>query len=785
MRIKVVFSIILLFFQLNLIYSQVKVKLYQTIRGVVVDRETQTTIPGVNIIVLNTNPQKGTVSDENGVFRLENVEVGRQSIQFSSIGYKTQTFDNIVVISAKETVLKIELEESVTTIDEVVVKANGRKDQAINKMATISARSFTVDETSRYPGSYGDPARMAANYAGVMSVRDNRNDIVIRGNSSTGLLWRLDGIEIPNPNHFAASGSTGGPITILNNNLLTNSDFLTGAFPAEYGNALAGVFDLKMRTGNNEKREYWLELGYNGLEFGTEGPFSKNNKASYLFTYRYSMVDILDLLGAEVETTKYQDLTFKLNFPTTKGKWTFLGVGGSSYIEMFDSNDEQNEWSFDNWGEDLSNGSKIGAVALSYLHFLSTNTRVQSSLSLQGSEVTTKIDTFTVDFPTPYVWAGEKSSEVKASFTTQLNAKLNARNNLSIGFIIDRYYISFADSSASNGSYDIDTDIQNQFGLYQLYTQLKHEFTDNKEFYIGLHGQFLDLNNSYSVEPRMGFNWDINDKNSFKIGYGLHSQMQLRAVYFAQSRLSSGEYLTTNKNLDFSKSHQFVIGYDHLFSENLRLKFETYYQYLYDIPVKETLPQYSVLNYGAEYFIERIDSLVNKGTGENYGVELTLERFFNNNFYFLITTSLYNSTYTGYDKVKRNTAFNGNFAINALAGYEFRIYTNNVLSLGLRTSWAGGRPYVPFDVEESINQGKEVLDWDNAYEVRPSDYFRINLRIGYKRNKRKFSIEYAMDLQYRTNYTSVYERRIDPTTGKITYNYEMALYPMALWRIQF
>ncbi len=779
------FSFVLLIISCTYTSAQTKPKLTQTIRGVVIDKETQVPIPGVNIVVVNSDPQKGTVTNENGLFRLENVEIGRQALQVSSVGYKTQSFDNIVLVSAKETVMRIELEESVTSLDEVVVKANVPKDQAINKMATISARSFTVDETSRYPGSYGDPARMAANYAGVMSVRDNRNDIVIRGNSSTGLLWRLDGVEIPNPNHFAASGTTGGPITILNNNLLTNSDFLTGAFPAEYGNALAGVFDLKMRTGNNEKREYWLELGYNGLEFGTEGPFSSNNKASYLVAYRYSMVDILDLLGAEVETTKYQDLTVKLNFPTSKGRWTLLGVGGTSYIEMFDSNDKQGDWTFDEWGEDLSNGSQIGAISLTNLQFLTSNTRIQTSVSLQGSEVTTKIDTFDLANQTPFLWAGEKSSEVKASIGSQLNSKLNSKNNLSLGFILDRYYISFADSSISNGIYDIDTDISDQFNLYQLYTQLKHQFTDDIELYLGLHGQFLDLNNTYAIEPRFGFSWDVNEKNTIKLGYGLHAQMQLRAVYFAQSKLTTGEYITTNKNLDFSKSHQIVLGYDHLFSESLRFKFETYYQYLYDIPVKQTLPQYSVLNFGAEYFIERIDSLENKGTGENYGVELTLERFLKNDFYFLITASLYNSTYTGYDKIERNTAFNGQFAFNALAGYEIRVYTNNVITLGLRTSYAGGRPYVPFDVDETLAQKQEVLDWDNAYTLRPSDYFRVNLRVGYKRNRKKFSIEYAMDLQYRTNYTSVYERRIDPTNGKVYNNYEMALYPMALWRIQF
>lgn len=781
----IIISLTLIFLSFNVAYPQTRQKLTQTIRGEVVDKETQMPLPGVNIIVVNSNPQKGTVTDENGKFRLEEVEIGRQAVQVSSVGYKTQSFDNIVLVSAKETILRIELEEAVTSIDEVVVKANARKDQAINKMASISARSFTVDETSRYPGSYGDPARMAANYAGVMSVRDNRNDIVIRGNSSTGLLWRLDGVEIPNPNHFAASGTTGGPITILNNNLLTNSDFLTGAFPAEYGNALAGVFDLKMRNGNNEKREYWLELGYNGLEFGTEGPFSNNHKASYLFAYRYSMVDIFDLLGAEVETTKYQDLTLKLNFPYSKGRWTLLGIGGSSYIEMFDSNDDQKDWTFDNWGEDISNGSKIGALSLTNLHFLTANTRVQTALSLQGSEVTTEIDTFDLANQNPFLWAGEKSTEIKASLGSQLNTKLGSKDNLSIGFIIDHYFNSFADSSISNGIYDVDTDIEDQYNLYQLYTQLKHKFTDDKEIYLGFHGQFLDLNNSYAIEPRLGFTWNLNDKNSIKFGYGLHAQMQLRAIYFAQTKLNSGEYITTNKALDFSKSHQVVIGYDHLFSDNLRFKFESYYQYLYDIPVNTTIPQYSVLNYGAEYFIERLDSLVNKGTGENYGIELTLERFLKNDFYFLITASLYNSSYTGYDGIKRNTAFNGQFAFNALAGYELRIYTNNVLTFGLRTSYAGGRPYVPFDVNESLAQAKEVLDWDNAYELRPNDYFRVNLRIGYKRNRKKFSIEYAMDLQYRTNYTSIYERRIDYTNGKIYENYEMALYPMALWRIQF
>jgi len=779
------FTILLIFIFGNKSNLLSQENITQTIRGTVVDKETQTPLPGVNLVITNLQPQKGTISNEEGHFRFEDAPVGRISLQASYVGYQTQIIDNLYLFSAKETILKIEMEESVTSIEEVVVKANNRKDQPINKMATISARSFTVEETSRYPGSYGDPARMAANYAGVMSVRDNRNDIIIRGNSSIGLLWKLDGVEIPNPNHFAASGTTGGPITILNNNLLTNSDFLTGAFPAEYGNALAGVFDLKMRTGNNEKREYWAEFGYNGLEFGAEGPFTKKSNASYLVTYRYSLVDIIDLLGGVVETTKYQDLTLKLNFPTKNGRLSFFGIGGTSYIEMFDSNDEREDWSFKSWGEDISNGSDIGATALSYLHFFSTNTRLNTAISVYGSQVKTKIDTFSINHLQPSRWAGEKSQEIKISLNSELTSKINAKNTFSAGIKIDRFLVDLNDSSMVEGQFRVDTDVSDAFNLYQGFAQIKHKFTDDIELYMGIHSQLLDLNQSFSVEPRVGFNWAINEKNAINFGYGLHSQTQLRMIYFTRTKLDDGSIAYTNKDLDFSKSSQIIAGYDYLINDNLRLKLEAYYQYLYDIPVKSSHPQYSVLNYGAEYFIERVDSLTNEGTGKNYGIELTLERFLKNRFYYLITASLYESKYRGYDGIERNTAFNGNFALNILGGYEIPIRKYNAFTLGLRTTYAGGRPYVPYNVEETVLQGKEVLNWDEAYTVRQKDYFRVSLRIGFKRNKPKFSVEYSMDLQYRTNYTSIYDHRIDPLTGKIYHNDEMGLYPMANWKINF
>ena len=767
----------------------------QTIRGTIVDKQTQTTLAGATVILLKfdglqATTQIGTVTDENGNFRLESISIGRQGIRVSYIGYNTITLKNLLLSSGKELILKIELEEKVITTQEIIVKAYSNKAQPINKMATVSARSFTVEETNRYAASYGDPARMVANYAGVMSTSNNRNDIVIRGNSPMGLLWRLDGIEILNPSHFAALGTTGGPITILNSNLLTNSDFFTGAFPAEYGNTLAGVFDLKMRSGNNEKREHWAQIGWNGLEFGAEGPFSAKSKASYLITYRYSLLHIINAVGIDVGTVpEYQDLTFKINTQKTKyGKFILFGIGGLSHIDMFDIDKDREDWTYENSGENLSNGSDIGFLGLSHLYFLNKKTRLKTNLSILGSRVSTKIDTFSFSNITPFTWAGEESSEVKYSFSTHLKKKFNAKNNISAGFIFDIYNINYADSIYKQGKYRKDTDIKENMSLIQSYVQWQHKFTDNFLANTGVHYQQLTYNNTFAVEPRLGLKWNIVENQSISLGFGMHSQVQPRMLYFVQTPLPGNTYIETNNELDFTRSNQAVLGYDYLFNENLRLKFEVYYQSLYDIPVQQKKPAYSLINTGADYFIQREDSLINQGTGENYGIELTFEKFFSNNYYFLITTSLFESKYKGYDNIERNTAFNGNYVVNILGGYEFKIGAHGLMSFGLKATWAGGKPYIPFDVEETLAKGEGILDWDKAYQTKRNDYKRINLRIGLKRNRPKFNIEYAVDLQYgtkSTSFTDIYPERIDVSTGKIKKYYKTGFIPMMTWRIQF
>ena len=780
-------SILLIFTQGQFFAQQMPL---QSVRGTIVDKTSQSPLPGANVTILTTDPVLGASTDKEGKFLIPTVPTGRHRIQISFVGYGTITLDNQMVTAGKEMVLDIKMEEIPILGQEVEIIAKQRKDQPVNPMALISARSFTVDETSRYAGSYGDPARMAANYAGVVSTRDNRNDIIVRGNSPYSMKYRIDGMEILNPNHFGATGTTGGPITILNTNLLANSDFLTGAFPAEYGNALSGIFDIHLRNGNTNRREYWAELSFNGLEFGLEGPFKKGNNSSYLAAYRYSFTSLLEALGVKLkESAGYQDLSFRLHFPTQKaGVFSVTALGGISSIKLKESDRGANEWLFNSHGEDLLTSSRLASLGLSHIYFVNENTRIQSFLSFMTTGIETTIDTFDLtSVAKPFHWAGEKSEENKASASVQLTKKFNSRNNLDAGIRYDMYFVSYTDSQYVHNRYIYFTEADQNMGLFSAYAGFQHRFGSKVSSTFGGHLQYFTLNNSYALEPRLSLKWDLTPVSSLSGGFGLHSQMVPSMMYFTQAQISESQYIRTNLDLDFMRSIHAVMGYDYLIREYLRFKAEAFYQHLYDIPVKESIPQYSVLNEGIDYYILRYDSLVSRGSGCNYGLDMTLERFLHRNYYFLFTASLYRSFYRGIDEVKRTTAFDNRYVFNAVGGYElpFGRLKNQFFVLGLRATWTGGRPYLPFDREKTVAAGEVVYDWENAYRARFDDYIRGSLRIGYRRNVTHANIMLLIDLQYRSNYINIDLYRIDVKTGEIVKGFSMGFYPMATWRIQF
>jgi len=419
----------------------------QTVRGTVVDAFTGSPVIGATIQVAGSIPLINSITNESGEFVFANIQPGRWSFTASTVGYKSQSVNNIMVISGKETILGFKLEEKVTHLADVVISHSQSKERPLNETALLSARSFSVEETERFAGSLGDPARMVSNFAGVVVSNDSRNDIIIRGNSPSGLLWRIEGVDVPNPNHFGSQGSTGGPVSMLNNNLLANSDFLTGAFPSEYGNALSGVFDLNLRSGNKEKYEFTGQVGFNGFEAAAEGPIKLGKNApngSFIVDYRYSTMQLVSKLGINIGTgtaiPEYNDLSVIADIPTrTMGRFKFVGIYGNSFIRLNRSFDKTEATTHNQVGYATDFGAALSVSILTHTLMLSENTKLKTSISYQNSSSTTLSDTIDYENQTYFTNYAGKLSEKKEIISILLKHKFSAENNVSMGLSINRF----------------------------------------------------------------------------------------------------------------------------------------------------------------------------------------------------------------------------------------------------------------------------------------------------------------------------------------------------------
>ncbi len=765
----------------------------QNITGIVTDKQSQSPLIGVVVRASSDSWSFNTATNAQGKFTIKEVPIGRINIVFSYLGYRAATMKNILVDVGKETVVNIEMEESVNELKAAVISAKQDKASPNNESAVVSARSFTIEEATKYAGSLGDPSRMVTNFAGVGVEGDSRNDIVIRGNSPLGVLWRMEGIDIPNPNHFGSLGATGGPVSMLNSNVLSNSDFLTGAFPSEYGNAIAGAFDLRMRHGNTDHNEFTGQLGFNGYELGAEGPLGKNSNASYLINYRYSALGMFKALGINFgygSIPQYQDLNFKLDFPlgNQQGRITVFGIGGLSYIALLAKDQKPGDFSVSPVDMDTYFGANTGVVGANYKYFFNEKTFQNIGIAASALQNKTTIDSLYNAFNNHKNWYGQQSTEAKYSITYSVNYKRNAKNTFNSGLILDDYNYNFKDSILHGGNaYKSVNSFNGNAGLLQVYTKWQHKFSDQLVFNLGLHEQVFTLNGSNALEPRAGLQWKFRPNQSLSAGFGMHSEIQPSYIYFYTTQYADGETKQTNKNLDFSKSNHFVVSYDNSFATNWRLKIETYYQQLYNIPVQERATSFSALNVGASYTNPLVDSLVNKGTGQNYGAEITLEKFFAQHYYALITASLFNSTYKGSDGIERSTAFNGNFIINALGGGEFELDKNklHVLTFSTKLNYAGGKHYTAIDLAQSIMQGHTIYYDNQAFEKQYPDYFRWDVKIGYKLNGKKITQEWAMDIQNVLNTKNVFQQIYDPIGKQIITQYQLGLFPVGYYKINF
>jgi hypothetical protein len=758
------------------IYTQ---SLKQTIRGKIADLDSKEPLIGVALYIEGSEPRIAAISGTDGSFEFPSLIVGRYNVVVSYVGYEQKIIPNVLLGAGKEANLSIELSENVKELQEVKVKARKNKGEPLNEMASVSARSVSVEETQRFAGSFNDPSRMVSSYAGVTGSPDGDNDIVIRGNSPRGLLWRIEGVDVTNPNHFANEGATGGPISILNSSTLNNSDFFTGAFPAEYGNAYSGVFDVHLRKGNDRKPEYSAQIGIIGTDLTAEGPFSKNSQASYLVNYRYSSLDLLNAIGIKIvgdAVPKFQDMTFNINVPTKKfGTFQLFGIGGLSNIFFKEIDFSQ------------SYNANMGVVGLNHTLLIGNDTYIKSSLSYSG---TSNFWEYKEPEGEPETWVLYGKENLKYStyrMAFEVSHKFSAMHTIKAGVSTSvmnyNLYMDMWDDEA-----DVLFNALNDNGgseLIQAFVNWKFRPFDKLTFNSGIHYQYLALNGNYSFEPRIGARWQLNDRQSVSAGFGMHSKMDNISLYLFKDRQDDGTLIQNNKNIDFIRAYHYIVGYENRLAPNLNFKLEVYYQDLYNVPVAdESNNSFSLLNEDDGYITGR---MINKGKGTNYGIEMGLDKFFAKNYYFLVTGSLFESKFTDFDGKERNARFNSNYITSLAGGKEIPVgkKKNSSINLNVRGSYAGGQYYTPIDIEESRRIGDTRRDEAQAYLKRRPDYYRFDVKVSFRRNKGKTTRVWELDIENVTNNLNVAGDYWDDNKQEVVEYTQMGLLPNISYRIEF
>lgn len=783
------FSILLFLLFYGVSFTAKAQQITQTIRGTVTDNISSSPIPGATVMVEFSNPVIGTTTDENGKFRLPNVPVGKVNLIIRFTGYRRGYLSNLEVQSGKELVLNILLEEDINAVKEIEIVAETDKREPLNSMSGISTRTFSVEETQKFAAAVNDPGRMATSFAGVVSTDDGNNNISIRGNSPYGLLWRMEGIDIPNPNHFSAPATSGGGISILSAQLLSNSDFMTGAFSAEYGNALSGVFDLRLRKGNNEKREYTLQAGFLGFDAAAEGPLRKGYDGSYLINYRYSTLSLLSNMGINVgdAVTNFQDLSFNVCLPTAKaGNFSVFGFGGLSDQYMAPEEDST-EWKFESDRRRQNYYSNTGAAGIKHLYIFNEKHYLQTIILGSGTALGFIEDRYDDEMKFQEIYR-EQHSLSKITFSTVWNYKINAKHSVRTGTYISRHrfqlFKEYLEEGTSQWLKPLNTG--NTLHTAQFFSQWKHRISERWTTLAGIHTLYLAENGRLTAEPRLSLQYTTPRSHTWSVGYGLHSQMQPLGMYYTEYTDTEGTVHRPNENLNFNQAQHWVAYYDHSINKFLHAKLEGYYQHLFNIAVEDTPNStFSSLNAEYDYILK---PMANKGSGRNYGAELTIEQFTRNGLYFLISGTIFRSEYKAMDGQWRGTRFDAGKNASVTAGKEWRSGKEGkerIWGVNMRLIYSGGLRITPIDLQASIDAGSEVYTEERAFESRMPDYLRCDLRFSVKRNRVKSTTTLALDVQNATNrknYGGIY---FDPNDRSVKSWQLVPLIPVLSYRIQF
>ena len=737
----------------------------ETLRGTVKDAITGEPLIGATVKIVELE-NVAAIADIDGKYQINLSKGGRYTIEANYVGYEPSVTKEILISGAKEVVLDITLRENSTELKEVVVRPRVNKEATVNPTVLTGGVMLSMEEASRFAGGYNDPARLVMSFAGVSGEADG-SGLSIHGNAPERMQYRIEGVEVFTPNHFNDLWNAGyGLVSALNSNVIGNSDFFTSTFNANYNNALSGVFDVKMRPGNNTKYENILQIGTVSEELTLEGPISRKHNSSYIVNYRYgftSLVDKLGLVDTDGSHMSFQDFSWKLNFPTKRaGTFSVFGLG------FFDTNwDERMKIKDTHSAYDASdNDSKLAQLLAGVSHkiLLGNKWTWRSTLAYNMQHIKddeyyyglkrdeNDVLIYPLEYEEPekkYLFSKQKINEDRIIFNTELSKQVNDKWLTQFGGEYSHRFFNLVYRSADRLYAPVETmkDITNMkddTGLASVFWQNLYKFNDHLSATAGISANYFLYSKKYSVEPRVSMKWDPNEKNSFALGYGLHSMVEKLDAYFYRD--DDGKLV--NKDLGLTKAHHFQATYMYKFNSNLTLRANAYYQYGFNTPVGIDGSTYCVTN---RYFNFTDEPLVNKGNTRNYGADITLEHYMSHGFFGQTNISLYRSQYRGVDKVWRNQMYDRRFMFKILGGKEW-IIGKNVLNVSAKYSIQGGLRYTPIDVDQmNANIDAGIVNDEPIYKDNEAftKHFKptgiIDLTVSYKINKKRVSHTIAFE----------------------------------------
>lgn len=768
----------------------------QTVRGTVIDKSSNAPIQNATLEVLNLSNRVASTSDSLGAFTLENIPLGRQRILVSAEDYEDLVLSNIIVEAGKDIVVLAELNELIIDKknrlepkDNVIPILRNDRMQSVNQMATIGTRLFTLEEVNRYAGCLNDPARIASNFAGMANTDDAQNFVSSRGNTPFGNTWYIEGVQMNNPNHFATLGNTGSALPILNTNALNHSDFLTGVFPAEYSGAFSGIFDIHLRNGNDQKYQFNLQFSIFGAALTAEGPFKKG-RSSFLITYRYSVFSFFKLIGLNLITgaiPRYQDFSLKLNFKTKKaGTFSLFGIGGLSNINLLNEDITPDD-PFAERNINLYIAANQGMVGLKHKKFLSANTFIQTTLHDTYIFYESHRDSLKTNGEIkPYF--GVHEIRHIPGFSTFINSKFSAKLLFRSGISGSLYMLDILDQYLSKDEIEYKSD--DFIADAQAFAEIYYKFNAKLGMRLGVSGHYMHLNkNTYGIEPRFALNWQIHPRHKLSLGYGWHSKRVPMIMQFYTKLQNDGSYNDSNRELGFVRSHHGELSYEWLLGKDWRAKSDLYAHYLTDIPIEQNSSSFSLINYGTFSLYPKITNLKSEGIALNYGLDLTIEKFFSRGYYGAFTGSLFSSRYLASDGLWRSTSHDILYTVQLVGGKEFKIgkQKRNTITLDLRVRHHPGRRYIPIKEAESILANKEILDYDNAYSAQLKPYFRLDIKVGARFNgpKGRISHYFFVDAVNPILTKNELQKVYNPDQDAIVTKYQLGITPMLFYQLQF